>query len=157
MNEGDEVYLNLSNLGMILRPDLFDPHTVHFHGFPNAATVFDGEPMASFGVRSDSTVTYYYHPVDPGTYMYHCHQEATEHMEMGMLGNLVVRPAQNGTALHYNGQTYTQFAYNDGDGRTGYDVEAMIKIRGFGPHISSTRRDLSAAALCRVRGPLFSC
>ena len=89
MNEGDEVYLNLSNLGMLLRPDLFDPHTVHFHGFPNAATVFDGEPMASFGVRPDSTVTYYYHPVDPGTYMYHCHQEATEHMEMGMLGNLV--------------------------------------------------------------------
>jgi hypothetical protein len=99
MNEGDHVYLNLSNLGMIKRPDLFDPHTVHFHGFPNAATVFDGEPMASFGVRMGSTVTYYYEPLDPGTYMYHCHQEATEHMEMGMLGNLVVRPRQNGTPI----------------------------------------------------------
>ena len=133
MNEGDEVYLNLSNLGMLLRPDLFDPHTVHFHGFPNAATVFDGEPMASFGVRPTSTITYYYHPVDPGTYMYHCHQEATEHMEMGMLGNLVVRPAQNGTSYIYSGQTYTKFAYNDRDGRTGYDVEAMIKYSDMDP------------------------
>ena len=133
MNEGDHVYLNLSNLGMIKRPDLFDPHTVHFHGFPNAATVFDGEPMASFGVRMGATVTYYYEPVDPGTYMYHCHQEATEHMEMGMLGNLVVRPRQNGTSIAYNGKSYTQFAYNDGDGSTGYDVEAMIKIADFDP------------------------
>jgi len=136
MNEGDEVYLNLSNLGMLLRPDLFDPHTVHFHGFPNASTVFDGEPMASFGIRPHSTVTYYYHPVDPGTYMYHCHQEATEHMEMGMLGNLAVRPAQNGTSIEYpagSGKSYNQFAYNDVDGRTGYDVEAMIKYSDMDP------------------------
>ncbi len=133
MNEGDHVYLNLSNLGMIKRPDLFDPHTIHFHGFPNAASVFDGEPMASFGVRMGSTVTYYYEPVDPGTYMFHCHQEATEHMEMGMLGNLVVRPLQNGTPVSYNTRTYTQFAYNDSNGSTGYDVEAMIKIADFDP------------------------
>jgi FtsP/CotA-like multicopper oxidase with cupredoxin domain len=133
MNEGDDVYLNLTNVGMKLRPDLFDPHTVHFHGFPNAATVFDGEPMASFGVNMMSTITYFYHPVDPGTYMYHCHVEATEHMEMGMLGNLVVRPRQNGTTINYNGTNYSQFAYNDIDGRTGYDVEAMIKFADFDP------------------------
>jgi FtsP/CotA-like multicopper oxidase with cupredoxin domain len=133
MNEGDDVYLNLTNLGMKLRPDLFDPHTVHFHGFPNASAVFDGEPMASIAVRMMSTITYFYHPVDPGTYMYHCHVEATEHMEMGMLGNLVVRPRQNGTTINYNGKNYTQFAYNDNDGRTGYDVEAIIKIADFDP------------------------
>ena len=44
-----------------------------------------------------------------------------------------MRPAQNGTALLYSGQTYTQFAYNDGDGRTGYDVEAMIKYSDMDP------------------------
>jgi FtsP/CotA-like multicopper oxidase with cupredoxin domain len=71
--------------------------------------------------------------VDPGTYMYHCHVEATEHMEMGMLGNLVVRPRQNGATFNYNGKNYTQFAYNDNDGRTGYDVEAIIKIADFDP------------------------
>ena len=81
---------------MVMRPDLFDPHTVHFHGFPHAAPVFDGVPD---GVASPSTwastFTYYYKIVEPGTYMYHCHVEATEHMQMGMLGNLYVMPAQN--------------------------------------------------------------
>ena len=52
---------------------------------------------------------------------------------MGMLGNLVVRPRQNGTTFNYNGSNYTQFAYNDSDGRTGYDVEAIIKIADFDP------------------------
>ncbi len=34
VDEGDEFYLTLTNVGMVIRPDLFDPHTVHFHGFP---------------------------------------------------------------------------------------------------------------------------
>ncbi len=42
-----------------------------------------------------ASLTYFYNLVDPGTFMYHCHVEATEHMQMGMLGNLYVRPAQN--------------------------------------------------------------
>jgi hypothetical protein len=61
--------------------------------------------------------------------MYHCHVEATEHMQMGMLGNLYVKPAQNGTL--FGG--YTQFAYNDGDGSTGYDVEYPLQLGGFDP------------------------
>lgn len=34
LKEGDKFYLTLTNVGMVIRPDLFDPHTVHFHGFP---------------------------------------------------------------------------------------------------------------------------
>jgi hypothetical protein len=45
----------------------------------------------------------------------------------------VVRPRQNGTTINYNGTNYSQFAYNDIDGRTGYDVEAMIKFADFDP------------------------
>ncbi len=33
--------------------------------------------------------------VEPGTFIYHCHVEATEHMEMGMLANLFVHPVQD--------------------------------------------------------------
>ena len=103
VNEGDKLYLNLSNVGMMMRPDLFDPHSVHWHGFPNAASVFDGEPDASVSINMGFTFTYFYNVVEPGTYMYHCHVEATEHMQMGMLGNLYVLPGQNrranGTAL----------------------------------------------------------
>lgn len=131
LDEGDEFYLSLTNVGMMIRPDLFDPHTVHWHGFPNAASVFDGVPDASLAINMGSTFTYYYKVVEPGTYMYHCHVEATEHMQMGMLGNLYVRPAQDGTSFNYEGKAYTKFAYNDGDGSTGYDVDYPIQIAGF--------------------------
>lgn len=137
LKEGQRVYLQLSNVGMLMRPDLFDPHTVHFHGFPNAASIFDGEPMASLAINMGGTLTYYYQIVEPGTYLYHCHVEATEHMEMGMIGNLYVAPIQNnytnGTILpggfvHSNGFTY---AYNDEDGSTKYDVDYPIQLNGF--------------------------
>jgi len=131
VDEGDELYLNLTNVGMVMRPDLFDPHSVHFHGFPQASTVFDGVPESAVSIKMGATLPYYYAIVEPGTYMYHCHVEAAEHMQMGMLGNLYVRPAQNGTAFTYNGRTYTTFAYNDGDGSTGYDREYPIQIGSF--------------------------
>jgi len=65
-----------------------------------------------------SDLAYYYNLVEPGTYMYHCHVEATEHMEMGMLANLVVRPRQDLYTQAYgpvtfNGRLYTKFGYND--------------------------------------------
>jgi len=124
LKEGNSFYLSLTNVSMAMRPDLFDPHTVHFHGFPQQAPVFDGMPEGSFGVNMGSTVTYYYKLNDPGTYMYHCHQEATEHMQMGMLGNLYVKPMQDGTTI--NG--YNKFVYNDGDGSTGYDVAVPLQL-----------------------------
>jgi FtsP/CotA-like multicopper oxidase with cupredoxin domain len=114
---------------MLMRPDLFDPHSIHWHGFPNAASVFDGEPMASATINMGSSFTYYYEPQDPGTYMYHCHVEATEHMQMGMLGNLYVTPAQDGSTI--NGCTSAKYAYNDGDGSTCYDVDYPLQIQAF--------------------------
>jgi FtsP/CotA-like multicopper oxidase with cupredoxin domain len=139
LDEGDEFYLTLTNVGMAVRPDLFDPHTVHYHGFPQASAIFDGVPEASISINMGSSLTYYYKINDPGTYMYHCHVEATEHMQMGMLGNLYVRPAQDGTSLTYGGRTYTKFAYNDGDGSTGYDRDYPIQIGSFDSafHIAS--------------------
>lgn len=128
--QGHEAYLTLSNVGTILRPDLFDPHTVHFHGFPNASAAFDGVPESSISINAGFSLTYYYNVVDPGTFMYHCHVEAAEHMQMGMLGNLYVHPAQNGTPMvdPADGQTYSSFVYNDGNGSTGYDVEVPIQV-----------------------------
>jgi FtsP/CotA-like multicopper oxidase with cupredoxin domain len=143
--EGQHAYLDLSNVGMLMRPDLFDPHTVHFHGFAQAASIFDGEPMASIAIGMGGTLRYYYRIVEPGTYLYHCHVEATEHMQMGMIGNLWVTPKQNylpnNTTLANlpptNGVARTQhktgykYAYNDGDGSTYYDVEAPLQVTGF--------------------------
>lgn len=133
LDEGQHFYLTLTNYGMAIRPDLADPHTVHFHGFPNASDLFDGVPEATISINMGASLTYYYNIVEPGTYMYHCHVEATEHMQMGMLGNLYVRPAQNGESHSHDGRTFTQFAYNDGDGSTGYDVEYPVQIGSFDP------------------------
>ena len=136
VNEGDQFYLSLSNVGMMMRPDLFDPHTVHYHGFPNASAVFDGLPDSGIAIMMGSTLTYFYNNVEPGTFMYHCHVEAAEHMQMGMLGNLYVTSAQDGTLIEYppgSGRTFTTFAYNDGDGSTGYDVDFPIQVVGFDP------------------------
>lgn len=138
LEEGQEFYLTLTNVGMIIRPDLADPHTVHFHGFPNASAIFDGLPDASISINEGNSLTYYYKLVEPGTYMYHCHVEATEHMQMGMLGNLYIHAGQD--KCDQPGSPYTcpaghtagdRYAYNDGDGSTQYDVEKAIQIGAF--------------------------
>lgn len=126
--EDDLVYLTLTNVGVINRPDLFDPHSVHFHGFPNAASIYDGLPESAIVALPGSSYTYFYKLNDPGTYIYHCHVEAAEHMQMGMLGNLYVHPKQDGKSKTFGGKTYNKFAYNDGDGSTGYDVEYPIQL-----------------------------
>lgn len=138
LEEGQQIYLTLTNIGMVMRPDLFDPHTVHFHGFPNASAIFDGVPDNSISVNVGSSLTYFYNIVEPGTYMYHCHVEAAEHMQMGMLGNLYVKPAQNKLpdATDLNGFTHNtgnQYVYNDGDGSTAYDVEFPIQLTSLDP------------------------
>lgn len=159
--EGDKVYLTLSNVGMMMRPDLFDAHSVHWHGFPNASAIFDGVPDASIAINMGSSLTYFYNVVEPGTFMYHCHVEATEHMQMGMLGNLYVAPAQDGTSLEYplgSGKFYSKFAYNDGDGSTGYDVEKHIQMASFDPdfHDASLTIQPLPFALMDDRYPLLN-
>lgn len=139
VEEDDNFFLNLTNVTMFKRPDLQDPHTVHFHGFPNASAIFDGLPESAIAVQDGSSLTYYYQVHDAGTYMYHCHVEAAEHMEMGMLGNLLVRPRQNllpNTTFPsgFAHQTGNLYAYNDGDGSTYADIEYMIQLGGFDPN-----------------------
>ena len=113
--------VQLTNLGLALRPDLFDAHTLHWHGFRNVIPFFDGEPTGSVSVPAGREFTYVYRPRDPGTYMYHCHVEDVEHVHMGMTGLVFVRPLQDG-----NTEPRTRAAsimYNDGDGSTGFDRE----------------------------------
>ena len=122
--------LKLTNLGLQIRPDLIDAHTLHFHGFRNAIPIFDGEPHSSVGVPIARDLTYFYRPHDPGTYMYHCHFEETEHVHMGMIGPCFVTPIQNnGVGTIPPGK----YVYNDGvqptDPRsTAYDREYVMLI-----------------------------
>jgi FtsP/CotA-like multicopper oxidase with cupredoxin domain len=122
-NQANEFRVQLTNLGLALRPDLFDAHTLHWHGFRNVIPFFDGEPTGSVSVPAGREFTYVYRPRDPGTYMFHCHVEDVEHVHMGMTGLVFVRPLQDGQSKTLGDRTYTRFLYNDGDGSTGYDRE----------------------------------
>jgi FtsP/CotA-like multicopper oxidase with cupredoxin domain len=168
IDEDDEYFLTLSNVGMIMRPDLFEQHTVHFHGYPNASSVYDGVPDASVAINIGASFTYYYLAPDAGTYFWHCHITPPEHLQMGMVGQLYVRPRQNrvpaGKSLYAALQMQEtdnrtkcdssadilcsnpppaanavaraaagNYAYNDGDGSTYYDVEYPLQIHGFDP------------------------
>ncbi len=126
-DEEDEIYLTLTNLGLSVRPDLADGHTLHWHGFVNAIPLFDGVPELSLAVPIGRDFTYYYKPHDAGTYMYHCHFEDVEHVQMGMTGMVYVRPKQNKTGLAGFPST-TKYAYNDGDGSTRYDREFSFML-----------------------------
>jgi FtsP/CotA-like multicopper oxidase with cupredoxin domain len=170
IDEDDEFFLTLTNVGMIMRPDLFEQHTVHFHGYPNASSFYDGVPDASVAINIGGSFTYYYLAPDAGTYFWHCHITPPEHLQMGMVGQLYVRPRQNRvpvgnslfTALQAqqtdprtacnsaidilcsnplpavvptsdNRAATGNYAYNDGDGSTYYDVEYPLQIHGFDP------------------------
>jgi FtsP/CotA-like multicopper oxidase with cupredoxin domain len=98
IDEDDEFFLTLTNVGMIMRPDLFEQHTVHFHGYPNASAFYDGVPDASVAINIGASFTYYYLAPDAGTYFWHCHITPPEHLQMGMVGQLYVRPRQNRVA-----------------------------------------------------------
>ncbi len=170
IDEDDEFFLTLSNVGMIMRPDLFEQHTVHFHGYPNASAFYDGVPDASVAINIGGSFTYYYLAPDAGTYFWHCHITPPEHLQMGMVGQMYVRPRQNrvpsGSSLYAALQAQQQdlrtacnsavdilcsnplpapsntvarasagnYAYNDGDGSTYYDVEYPLQIHGFDPN-----------------------
>ncbi|BCB27603.1 hypothetical protein SKTS_24890 [Sulfurimicrobium lacus] len=106
IDEDDEFFLTLTNVGQIMRPDLFEQHTVHFHGYPNASAYFDGVPDASVAINIGGSFTYYYLAPDAGTYFWHCHITPPEHLQMGMVGQIYVRPRQNRVAVGsslYNG------------------------------------------------------
>jgi FtsP/CotA-like multicopper oxidase with cupredoxin domain len=126
-DEEDEVFLTLTNLGLSMRPDLADGHTLHWHGFVNAIPLFDGVPELSLAVPIGRDFTYYYKPHDAGTYMYHCHFEDVEHVQMGMTGMVFIRPKQNQSPVGSD-PAGTKYAYNDGDGSTRYDREFAFMI-----------------------------
>jgi len=113
-DEDDEFFLTLSNVGMIMRPDLFEQHTVHFHGYPNASAVYDGVPDASVAINIGGSFTYYYLAPDAGTYFWHCHITPPEHLQMGMVGQLYVRPRQN----RVSGPLYASLQQQQKDLRT---------------------------------------
>jgi hypothetical protein len=197
-DEDDELFLTLTNVGMIMRPDLFEQHTIHFHGYPNASSFYDGVPDASVAINIGGSFTYYYLAPDAGTYFWHCHITPPEHLQMGMVGQLYVRPRQNrvpqGTSLYTALQQQNngidprttcspnadilcsavtpavntgvtqglnksgnpqQYAYNDGDGSTAYDVEYALQMHGFDPNFHFVGMTFNPEAFADMKDKYF--
>jgi hypothetical protein len=122
IDEDDEFFLTLTNVGQIMRPDLFEQHTVHFHGYPNASAFFDGVPDASVAINIGASFTYYYLAPDAGTYFWHCHITPPEHLQMGMVGQIYVRPRQN----RVSGSLYNALQLQQQDPRTKCDKSDIL-------------------------------
>lgn len=136
--QNDDIKITLTNLGLVQRPDLTDSHTVHWHGFDIPSPLNDGVPEVSVAVPIGKQITYFYRPHREGTYMWHCHFEDVEHVQMGMAGIVFVRPVQDGASL----SGFTTFAYNDGDGSTGYHRHFAILLSEFWRDFHDGDRDI---------------
>jgi hypothetical protein len=160
-DEDDEFFLTLTNVGMIMRPDLFEQHTVHFHGYPNASSFYDGVPDASIAINIGASFTYYYLAPDAGTYFWHCHITPPEHLQMGMVGQVYVRPRQD--RVPTNGNLYTFLGYQNGitepttnpvvDPRTVCNTAADILCSATMPAINSGATRPAAGTLCNGTKP----
>ena len=110
VNQMDHVFLHLVNLGNRNPMIAPDAHNIHLHGI-HTTTQNDGFNEFSFEAPVPTTpyvfdtsgnlvsvgagfvpVTYYFLAEHAGTYMYHCHVEASEHVQMGLYGAMIIRP-----------------------------------------------------------------
>jgi FtsP/CotA-like multicopper oxidase with cupredoxin domain len=110
---GDVVEIRLKNLGVTAQPNApNDPHSIHLHGLDvdaanggvpetsvaavpanlcaDGSTAADGNCASGFAPAAGNVIVYTFTPTHAGTYMYHCHQEADIHVNMGEFGALVV-------------------------------------------------------------------
>src|SRR5262249_43201425 len=150
--QDDDIKITLTNLGLVQRPDLTDSHTIHWHGFDVPSPLNDGVPEVSIAVPIGKQVTYFYRPHREGTYMYHCHFEDVEHVQMGMTGIVFVRPLQdqNGGGAgvpiaRQDGGAATAplgYAYNDGNGSTAYDRHFAILLNEVWKNFHDGDRDI---------------
>ena len=127
-DEEDDIYMTLTNLGLLQRPDLFDGHTLHWHGFVNAIPLVRRRARAFPGGAGRARL----HLFLPAARRGHVHvplplrgrrARADGHDRHGL------RPARSRTTTPVNcDPAGTKYAYNDGDGSTGYDREFAFMI-----------------------------
>src|SRR6266480_311574 len=107
VDEGDTVNITLVNDKDPTKtqgnPD-GDGHTIHLHGLDMPWNM-DGDPMTAPGghaVLEGTKFLYKFVAKYPGTYWYHCHEGAAEHIQMGMYGALVIRPKGQANRAYAN-------------------------------------------------------
>lgn len=86
---------------------------------------FGTDGLTPTEIEQKTQFTYYFTPMHIGTFMYHCHVAASEHVQMGMYGALIVRPMDFSTSqLAFK----TAFGYGT---NTTFDVEYTLMLSDF--------------------------
>jgi FtsP/CotA-like multicopper oxidase with cupredoxin domain len=105
VDQGDTVNITLNNdqdpTKTSTKPE-GDGHTIHLHGL-DLPSAMDGDPMTAPGghaVLPGTKYTYHFVAQYAGTYWYHCHESAAEHVQMGMYGALIIRPKGQANAAY---------------------------------------------------------
>ncbi|MGH7766839.1 MAG: multicopper oxidase family protein [Candidatus Binatia bacterium] len=87
VTEGDRVRVHFINRHT-------SNHTLHFHGL-NVPNEMDGVAyghLHHLEVKPGETHTYEFIADPAGTHMYHCHVNSPQHIDMGMVGVMIVEP-----------------------------------------------------------------
>lgn len=111
VNQGDTVNLTLmddKDPTKTASNPTGDGHTIHLHGL-DLPSVMDGDPMTAPGgtaVMQGKSYTYHFVADQPGTYWYHCHQGAAEHIQMGMYGAFIILPRGDAHRAYPNTPTF---------------------------------------------------
>ena len=125
VDEAQTFRLQLTNLGLQMRPDLVDAHTLHWHGFRHVIPFFDGEPTgvglrahrAQLHVRLPAARPRHLHvPLSRGRHRAraHGHDRAWSSCARRRTARASIPSGR--------------YAYNDGDGSTGYDREFSMLL-----------------------------
>jgi FtsP/CotA-like multicopper oxidase with cupredoxin domain len=96
-------------------------------------------PDASVAINIGGSFTYYYTAPDAGTYFWHCHISPPEHLQMGMVGQLYVRPRQNRVSGNlYDALVTSNLAKGSSDGKKCSDILCTNETTA--PAVRSTAR-----------------
>jgi hypothetical protein len=158
VNEGDTVTITLTNNLAEPVSMVFPGLTVTSHQSPyfpqgdrTQLKSLVPEAAANGGMQ-----TYTFVADKPGTFYYQSGSNQSIQLRMGLFGAIIVRPSQNGTPMTITdtdyrflrglytaatgtsgvgvSKTFTQFAYNDGNGSTGYDREYLVLVSDMDPN-----------------------
>lgn len=144
VKHGDIVEVVLSN------KDIDRGVTVHWHGY-NVPNAMDGVPgMTQNVVKPGQSFIYKFKANQEGTYWFHSHQQASEQVEKGLFGTLIVEPREDEevydrelTLINHRWETDQgkKVAFGNQDSKQLQQVEAgkKVKLRIINTHNQSRK------------------
>jgi FtsP/CotA-like multicopper oxidase with cupredoxin domain len=134
VKEGEMIEIKLINR------DLNKGVTIHWHGY-NVPNAMDGVPgMTQNVVKPGQSFTYKFRANQVGTYWFHSHQQASEQVQKGLFGTLIVDPKKE---VHHYDQDVTLIHHRWSTG-----TKAIVTL---GNHDQEQQKQVKAGQKIRIR------